>query len=461
MLYFAIQNRLQDRTGKVSEAAGARWRFYVRIWSDYPRIVFLLAEALQGVSAEILSFKISWQAQYLVRLTWSTHWKWRFICDADHSWHSFCVASAVFGEVGGWLDLVHALEMTFHMWRRSLMTFILRGRRSTSKHFDRTGKVSEAAGARWRFYVRIWSDYPRIVFLLAEALQGVSAEILSFKISWQAQYLVRLVGDLTWSTHWKWRFICDADHGCHSFCVAGAVFGEVGGWLDLVHALEMTFHMWCRSLLTFILRGRRSIWWGWRVILLAPRIGNEVSYVTQIIDDIHFAWQAQYLVRLDGDCTCSAHWKWRFICDADHCWHSFCVAGAVFGEVAGWLDLVHTLEMTFYMWRRSWLPFILRGRRSIWWGWRVTWLGPRIGNDVSYVTQIIADVHFAWQAQYLVRLEGDLTWSIHWQWGFICDADYWWHLFCVDGDWFSPRFVVQSSTGIIFSSTGVVLYRTE
>ena len=48
-------------------------------------------------------------------------------------------------------------------------------------------------------------------------------------------------------------------------------------------------------------RGRRSIWWGWRVTLLAPRIGNEVSYVTQIIDDIHFAWQAQYLVRLAGD----------------------------------------------------------------------------------------------------------------------------------------------------------------
>ena len=30
--------------------------------------------------------------------------------------------------------------------------------------------------------------------------------------------------------------------------------------------------------------------------LLAPRIGNEVSYVTQIIDDIHFAWQAQHFV---------------------------------------------------------------------------------------------------------------------------------------------------------------------
>ena len=35
--------------------------------------------------------------------------------------------------------------------------------------------------------------------------------------------------------------------------------------------------------------------------LLAPRIGNEVLYVTQIIDDIHFAWQAQYLVKCESD----------------------------------------------------------------------------------------------------------------------------------------------------------------
>ena len=93
--------------------------------------------------------------------------------------------------------------------------------------------------------------------------------------------------------------------------VAGAVFGEVGGWLDWLRALEMTFHM-RRSSTTFILRGRRSIWWGWRVTWLAPRIGNDVSYVTQIIDDIHFAWQAQYLVKLDADSCCAAHCKWRF-----------------------------------------------------------------------------------------------------------------------------------------------------
>ena len=43
--------------------------------------------------------------------------------------------------------------------------------------------------------------------------------------------------------------------------------------------------------------------------VLAPRIGNDVSYVMRIVDDIDFAWQAQHLVRLDADCTCSAHWK--------------------------------------------------------------------------------------------------------------------------------------------------------
>ena len=45
--------------------------------------------------------------------------------------------------------------------------------------------------------------------------------------------------------------------------------------------------------------------------LLAPRIGNDVSYVTQIMDDIDFAWQAQYLVMLEGDFTCSTHWTFH------------------------------------------------------------------------------------------------------------------------------------------------------
>ena len=53
------------------------------------------------------------------------------------------------------------------------------------------------------FIVGLSSDCARIVFLLAEALQDVSAEILSFEISRQARYLVRLEGALTGSAHWK------------------------------------------------------------------------------------------------------------------------------------------------------------------------------------------------------------------------------------------------------------------
>ena len=34
-------------------------------------------------------------------------------------------------------------------------------------------------------------------------------------------------------------------------------------------------------------------------------------------------------------------------------------------------------------------------------------VGPRIVNDVSYVMRINHEIHFAWQAQYLVKLEDD------------------------------------------------------
>ena len=50
---------------------------------------------------------------------------------------------------------------------------------------------------------------------------------------------------------------------------------------------------------------------------VAPRIVNDVSYVMRINHEIPFAWQAQYLVRLEVDACCSAQCKRRFICDAD------------------------------------------------------------------------------------------------------------------------------------------------
>ena len=43
--------------------------------------------------------------------------------------------------------------------------------------------------------------------------------------------------------------------------------------------------------------------------MLALRIVNDVSYVTRINHEIHFAWQAQYLVRLEVDFACFGHCK--------------------------------------------------------------------------------------------------------------------------------------------------------
>ena len=42
---------------------------------------------------------------------------------------------------------------------------------------------------------------------------------------------------------------------------------------------------------------------------VAPRIVNDVSYVMWINREIHFAWQAQYFGKLEGDVCCSAHCK--------------------------------------------------------------------------------------------------------------------------------------------------------
>ena len=53
------------------------------------------------------------------------------------------------------------------------------------------------------FILGSWSDYPRIVFISAEAIQRVSAAILNLKISWQAQYLLRFEVDFACSAHSK------------------------------------------------------------------------------------------------------------------------------------------------------------------------------------------------------------------------------------------------------------------
>ena len=76
MLYFSIQNASPrwDEEGlrgggcEMTISCSDHARIMVGSWSDYTRIVFILAEAIQRVSNAILNLKISWQAQYLVKL---------------------------------------------------------------------------------------------------------------------------------------------------------------------------------------------------------------------------------------------------------------------------------------------------------------------------------------------------------------------------------------------------------
>ena len=74
-----------------------------------------------------------------------------------------------------------------------------------------------------------------------------------------------------------------------SLFVAGAAFGDLG-------VLECHFSRQAQYLVRFA-EGD------------APRIVNDVSYVTRINHACHFVWQAQHLVRLEGDACCSAHCK--------------------------------------------------------------------------------------------------------------------------------------------------------
>ena len=165
----------------------------------------------------------------------------------------------------------------------------------------------------------------------------------------------------------------------------------------------MKFHVWRGLIMGFILRGRRSFWWGSRLTLLALRIANDVSYETRINHEIHFAWQAQYLVNLDF------HFSWQ----AQHLVTFWEIAGArnvVFfntkcvskmGRVRSpkrrvrdaifWSEYVRIILESSLYWRKQFREFPLqslrfRGRRSIWGG--------------------------GWHAC-----------SAHWKWSFMCDAD--------------------------------------
>ena len=73
-----------------------------------------------------------------------------------------------------------------------------------------------------------------------------------------------------------------------SFIFLYAVLAGLGSFLGGV----WLFRMGCREV---------GFWCGGaRLTLLAPRILNDVSYETRINHEMHFAWQAQYLVKLEA-----------------------------------------------------------------------------------------------------------------------------------------------------------------
>ena len=189
----------------------------VGLSSDYPRIVFILAEEIQRVSAAILNLKISWQAQYLLRFevdfACSAHSKWRFICDAYQSWDAFCVAGAVFGEVGVWLFVAGAAFGDILGDSRSAKCCIFQYKFVSEIGWVRSPKRrvrdDDFILGSWSDHGRIiWSDHGRMILGLSSNrlyIGGSNSE--SFRCNLELKDFV-----------------------------AGAVFAEVRGWLCLLRA---------------------------------------------------------------------------------------------------------------------------------------------------------------------------------------------------------------------------------
>ena len=154
----------------------------------------------------------------------------------------------------------------------------------------------------------------------------------------------------------------------------------------------------------FIFRGRRSIWWVWTMTLVTPRIVNSVSCVKRIDHKRHFAWQAQYLVKL----KCHFSWQAQY--------------SVKFGMIAG-ARKVAFFDTKCSCW--AWKLTSVARRVADWRFHGQIGLGSwsdhsRIGLALQMTFHLfsrncyeILEGHFAWQAQYLVSLDNDTCCSAH------------------------------------------------
>ena len=144
--------------------------------------------------------------------------------------------------------------------------------------------------------------------------------------------------------------------------------------------------------------------------LVAPRIVNSVSCVTRINHEIHFSWQAQYLVKFE------CHFSWQ-------------AQSAVFGEI--WNDS-RSAKCCIFQYKM--LVVGVKGNLGCeaGCGLTVSWSDharimvgswsdhSRIGRALEMTFHPfsanffeIRDGHFSWQAQYLVSLDYDACCSAH------------------------------------------------
>ena len=298
-----------------------------------------------------------------------------------------------------------------------------------------------------------------------------------------------LEGTLCCSAHCKGHFICDEDQKCKSFCVTGAVFGDVGASLFVASAAFCEILRESRSAnrcISFYTKnaspkGRQLRSPGCQMtilcsdharIIVESSLDRRKQFTERSADilnhELRISWQAQYLVR---SLLALPHCKWRFICDEDESRKSFCVWGAVY-LVRFESDFSCSAQCSWHV-NCDEGSVILRDRRNIWWYWRAHFVAPRIVKDIlwrgSIMKVILCDrpvfgevggwvLFHMWRGSIMKVILCDRR-SIWWRWrahsvarrvvNHRCDADPSWVFF-----------VIQSSTGVVLFSTleyGIVL----
>ncbi len=346
-----------DGTSKHWERAVRDDEFRAGSCLDHGRIIFesfCLGGSNSWIVRSNLEFTVSWQAQYLVMLQddscCSAHHAERFMCGEAQSSVWFLVAGAVLCQVAVSLLVAGAIfgEVAVMLERNFLWQ---------AQHLLKFWAI---AGARLRVAARImlgsWSDYLRIV------------------LSWRKQVMDFSIKSWT-----------------HNNFVADAIFGDVTGWLLLLRASCWTFHVWRGSIISVIFPGRCRTLSSCSVTFRSR--GNIWKGCSDVGEKLLVAGTAfgEFL---------GNSWSEIMSCGPDHAWimvglssNRFVLAEAIHG----FFDQI--LNSQF------------RGRRTIWWCYRMTLVAQRIVLDVSCVTRLNHQCVFSWQVQQcLVILEGDSYW---------------------------------------------------